>query len=156
MPALATFWCHQTNASGKPTACRGWLSTHRDHAAVNLALIHGAIRPEDIPTEDESATYFESGTAACENGLRDIDDPSTAARVMATRLTEKGAGCWEDVDGEGAPPPRCYVCGQPATTRAWVKDRMTGQRKKVQHVCTSCASGDETTAALGQSEVTDE
>lgn len=98
MPEIATFWCHQTNASGKPTACRGWLSTHRDHAAVNLAMHLGAIRPEDVPTEDESATYFASGTEACENGLRDVEAPSREACEMARRLTEKGAGRFTDED----------------------------------------------------------
>jgi hypothetical protein len=96
VPELATFWCHQTNRTGQPTACRGWLSAHRSHAAVNLAMAFGAIRPEDIPTEDESDIYFQTGTEAAENGLRDIDAPDTEACEMAERLVKKRAGAWEE------------------------------------------------------------
>lgn len=92
VPELATFWCHQTAAAEKPIACRGWLSVHRDHAAVNVAMARGAIRPEDIPTDDESTVYYANGTEACEAGLRDLRKPSHAARAAVMKLEARGVG----------------------------------------------------------------
>lgn len=92
MPVLAVFKCHQSGTTGVPTACRGWLSVHRDHPSVRLAERVGAIKPEDVPTEDESDVYYASGTEACEAGMRDVAKPSPKALRMVARLVTKGVG----------------------------------------------------------------
>jgi hypothetical protein len=102
-PALAVFWCHQYNATGRPTVCRGWLSTHRDHPAVRLGLALGALNPEDVAgIGEESDTYYGTGTEACEAGLRDIENPSDAARKKVMDLIRRGAGRYEDEDEDDA------------------------------------------------------
>lgn len=95
-PNMATFHCHQSNATGRPTICRGWLSVERDSIGARLLQSFGRIEPEDVPTEDESDVYYSTGTEACEAGLRDIECPSTEARLLAHRLVNKGAGHWEE------------------------------------------------------------
>lgn len=111
-----------------------------------IYLVHGVALHSE--TREELVVYQRAGDEAGQLWARPLAEWHEEARPGVPRFVPF-------VEGEPAPPPRCYVCGVTATTRAWVKDRMTGQRKKVQHVCTSCAGPSETTAALGQSEVTD-
>jgi hypothetical protein len=98
--ALAVFFCHQTNATGVDTICRGWLSAHRDGVAVRLAACMGALDPADVPTEDEPE-YYNSGGEAAEAGMKDIECMSPEAILAARKLVNRGAGRWED-DGEAA------------------------------------------------------
>lgn len=89
--ALGIFLCHQTNATGKPTVCRGWLSVAADSIAVRLAIIQGQITPEqrDAPPLVE---LYGSGVEAAEAGLAGVERPGVKARQAITRLVRKGAG----------------------------------------------------------------
>lgn len=91
-PNLATFHCHQENATGCPTICRGWLSVERHSIGARLLVATGAIDPEDVPTEDESDIYYSTGTEASEAGLVDIEEPGPEAERLMQRLMHKGAG----------------------------------------------------------------
>lgn len=99
-PNPGTFHCHQSNATGRPTVCRGWLSVERNSIGVRLLASFGGIEYEDIPDEDESATYYSSGTEAAEAGLRDIENPSSEARLLCRKLVGRGAGRWGEDDDE--------------------------------------------------------
>lgn len=96
-PTLALFLCHQTNATGVETACRGWLSTHGDHAAVRLAVARGTIRAADVPpdTEAERAAHYATGNEAAEAGLAAVEAPSPEAVHAARKLVRRRAGRWE-------------------------------------------------------------
>jgi len=97
-PELAVFWCHQSNASGQPTVCRGWLAAHRDAVAVRLACAQGQLRPEDVPEDGEVETYYATGAEACAAGLVELGNPSPEARARIEALLLRGAGRWEDED----------------------------------------------------------
>ncbi|HET6494669.1 MAG TPA: DUF6283 family protein [Thermoleophilia bacterium] len=99
-PAIATFHCHQENATGRGTVCRGWLSVHRDGIAVRLAQAVGSIAIADVASlpDDESGIYYATGAEACEAGLRDLKAPSVRARRKIAGLSAKGAGRYEDED----------------------------------------------------------
>jgi hypothetical protein len=86
-----TFHCHQENATGVPTVCRGWLSVHPDSVAVRLAIARGALTVEQRDAPPMVDLYI-SGTEARDAGLAGVENPSTAARVAIRRLTRKGAG----------------------------------------------------------------
>ena len=90
-PELSTFHCHQENATGQPTVCRGWLSVHADSVAVRLAMATGRIKPSDVPQAPESL-YYDSGTEAAEAGLAGVIGPDEAARRAMHRLVERGVG----------------------------------------------------------------
>ena len=91
---FATFHCHQENATGRPTVCRGWVWTHGDTVGFRMAVITGLIDSFDpnLPREDESGIYYDTGVEACEAGMRDIEEPGLAARLLVDKLVEKGAG----------------------------------------------------------------
>lgn len=89
-PTIATFHCHQENATNIPTVCRGWLGTHKDSLAVRFAQAVGTLRPEDVPVYDDS-TLYSSGEEAAQAGTRDPDEVDEAARKAMTRLLRKGA-----------------------------------------------------------------
>ena len=88
---LSIFHCHQENATGVPTVCRGWVSTARESISVRLGVLQGLIAVEDLPNGLEDA-YYSSGHEACEAGLRDIDDPSEEALELLNKLLRRGAG----------------------------------------------------------------
>lgn len=88
---LATFHCHQENATGVPTVCRGWLSVHADSIAVRMAIIDGKVTADDVYATPEVPLH-PSGTAAAEHGLRDIERPTREAVELAGKITRLGAG----------------------------------------------------------------
>lgn len=90
-PPLATFHCHQENATGVPTVCRGWLSVHHDSVAVRLACSVGKLTVEQRDAHVDVELY-ETGTEAMDAGLAGCDDPSPAARAAASKLIRRGAG----------------------------------------------------------------
>lgn len=90
--AMTTFHCHQENATGTPTACRGWVWTHGHTMGMRLALMNGLIDPADLPVEDESHLYYTTGVQACAAGMADIDEPGPEARALMDKLLERGAG----------------------------------------------------------------
>ena len=90
-PPLVVFLCHQTNAIGRETVCRGWLSVHPDCVAVRLAISRGQVTPEqrDAPP---LVPLYRSGVEAAMAGLRGVRRPSRAAKRLMGRLLAKGAG----------------------------------------------------------------
>jgi len=93
-PALAVFHCHQENATGVPTVCRGWLGVHADSVAVRFAQARGVLDPADvhaIPLEPDP-TLYASGHEAAAAGLRGCLAPDAGARRHIDRLVQKGIG----------------------------------------------------------------
>jgi hypothetical protein len=79
----ATFSCHAQDGS----VCAGWLG-HTDPGellAVRIGIMSGHLDPScaeyrtDVP-------LWSSGRAAAEHGLRDVDEPGTAAWVAMGKL----------------------------------------------------------------------
>ena len=96
---LASFHCHQENATGVQTACRGWASTARNSIAMRLAVLGGVIDINDVP-EDPESDYYGSGAEACAAGLRDIKDVGEEGQEMISRLLAKGAGMADIAEDE--------------------------------------------------------
>jgi len=89
--AIGIFLCHQTNAHGLETLCRGWVSVHCDSVAVRLAVVTGKIEPEE-PYRNCGVPLHESGNAAGDAGERNLNRPTVKAMGMVGRLIKKGAG----------------------------------------------------------------
>jgi hypothetical protein len=89
MPELSTFHCHQENATGKPTVCRGWLSVHRNAVAVRLTCAKGALSVSDIPVDSEPL-YYETGAQAAAAGLSGCPKPSPEAKKAINSLERRG------------------------------------------------------------------
>lgn len=91
IPHIGIFLCHQTNAVGEETVCRGWLTVEQDSVAVRLALMKGDVTPEQVYAEVPVALYG-SGEEAAAAGLSGVDAPSPEADRLMDRLVKKGAG----------------------------------------------------------------
>ncbi len=91
IPALGIFLCHQTNATGRETVCRGWLTVERDSVAVRLALLRGTVTPEQVK-RSVSTEIYTTGAEAADAGMRGVRAPNAKARRMMERLIRKGAG----------------------------------------------------------------
>lgn len=80
------FSCHQ----GEGDLCAGWIAYNdpRELLAVRLGVIRGDIDPctfdysTDVP-------LFESGAAAAEHGVREVEAPSDRARKVIDKLVKK-------------------------------------------------------------------
>ncbi|KKM86854.1 hypothetical protein LCGC14_1274800 [marine sediment metagenome] len=86
---LKIFHCHQESITNQPTICRGWLSVHREAAAVGLAISLGAIGPEDVPINSEQL-YYATGNEAADAGLAGVGDPNDEAQRAIDRLLLRG------------------------------------------------------------------
>lgn len=83
---------------------------------------------------------------------REGDDGQVWARPLSMWVDEARPGVRRFVSIEEqptAPPPRCYTCGAPASTRAWVPSRLPNARERVAHACSSCVGDHETTLPVG-------
>lgn len=85
--ATAVFMCHQNDGG---CACSGWLA-HRepgDMLAVRLGIIHGELDPSclDYTTDVE---LFDSGAAAAEHGMADMETPSDDAVAVIRKIARK-------------------------------------------------------------------
>lgn len=89
--SLGTFLCHQTNATGRKTVCRGWLTVAADSIAVRIAILKGevAVEQRDAPV---ATPLHKSGAAACAAGMRGVRRPGRKARALGDKLLQKGAG----------------------------------------------------------------
>ncbi len=76
------FACH----AGPEKFCHGWAVVHssRGHEYDLLAL---RLIPAEVP--EPTVPLFASGSEAAEHGLREVDAPSTEARVAGDRLRKK-------------------------------------------------------------------
>lgn len=91
-PELAVFHCHQENATGVPTVCRGWLAVFGyDAIAVRVAVSRGQIPPEEVGRPCAVPLYA-SGAEACAAGLAGVPSPTAPARRAIERLVAKGIG----------------------------------------------------------------
>jgi hypothetical protein len=81
------FLCHHRE---RKTACRGWLSVHRDSVAVRLAVLTGKIEPEAVHVYVGVDLYW-SGAEACRAGLAGVEFPDPGARAAIVRLIERRA-----------------------------------------------------------------
>lgn len=82
--SAAVFMCHHAEGD----VCAGWLG-HRDPAdllAVRLGILNGIIDPARA-SYTTSVPLFETGAAAAEHGIHDIEDPSTEAINAIDKLT---------------------------------------------------------------------
>ena len=81
--ATAVFFCHQQDGC----VCSGWIA-HRDPEdmlAVRLGLMNGEM---DLACVDYSTSVelFESGAAAADHGMRDIERPSREAVAVMDKI----------------------------------------------------------------------
>ena len=91
IPELRVFHCHQENATGDPTVCRGWLSVHRSAVAVRLACATGDLRVSDLPMAAEPL-YYETGAQAAAAGLSGCVAPDSKAKRCIDSLERRGVG----------------------------------------------------------------
>lgn len=84
--------CH--DAKDGSTICRGWLDVHPigDLLALRLAATRGMISYELVDLPPSGVPVFESGAAAAEHGMAEIDDPSDPALRVIDKLTKRRAG----------------------------------------------------------------
>ncbi len=84
------FHCHQENATGIDTVCRGWLSVHADSVPVRVAVMQGWLTPEQRDAE-VNVPLFASGAEACKAGLAGVKTPDEAACLAVEKLAKKFA-----------------------------------------------------------------
>lgn len=89
--AFNVFCCHQQNATGVPTVCRGWLTVHAESAAARLAVLRGDVTDEQRYAPVATPLH-RSGAEAAEAGLAGIDNPSDQALALIDKLVRRGAG----------------------------------------------------------------
>jgi len=91
-PEFAVFHCHQENATGVPTVCKGWLAVFGFEAiAVRLAVSRGELTVEQVEAPCKVELYA-SGAEACAAGLAGVNQPGEKAQRAIARLTAKGIG----------------------------------------------------------------
>lgn len=89
--AFGIFLCHQTNAHGIETACRGWMSVARESVAVRLGMAQGEFTPEQVYAEC-GVPLHATGDAAADAGQKKLARPPAKASTMIERLVRKGVG----------------------------------------------------------------
>lgn len=83
--AFAPFHCHQENASGVPTLCRGLISALKfDSVAVRLLVAFGVLTVEQVEATCPVPLYS-SGREACDAGMAGVRRPG----AKAVRAIEK-------------------------------------------------------------------
>lgn len=82
---LGVFLCH-TEDLEDDVLCRGWCEVHgsQDHGHELLSARFAGIDLSDI--EPSGVALHDSGVAACDAGLREIDSPSDGARDLISKL----------------------------------------------------------------------
>lgn len=93
---LGVFMCHQVDGR----MCAGWVGCHdmTQSLGVRLAESTGRLTPEQVDALHEYTTpvpLFESGRAAAEHGLADVEAPSQFAvraseKILARRRARRG------------------------------------------------------------------
>lgn len=87
---IAAFFCHQQDGR----LCAGWVGCHDmdNSLGLRIASAFGHITPEALGKAldyESPVPLHESGQAAYEHGVANIDDPDEKARRIATRLSNK-------------------------------------------------------------------
>lgn len=88
---FAAFHCHQENATGEDTVCRGWLSVECESVAARLAVLDGKVTDEERYAE-VTVELYDTGAEAADAGQEAIEEPDPDAVRMVDRLLRKGAG----------------------------------------------------------------
>ncbi len=83
---VPVFMCHSNRDDS--TLCRGWLDVHdKKHSlALRIAITTNQIGEEILTLPKSDVPTFESGTAAANHGLADIDHPSPEALAFVAKL----------------------------------------------------------------------
>jgi hypothetical protein len=86
------FLCHQMDGR----ICAGWAGCHdmSKNLAIRIAAVDGSLTEAELETVHEyvsPVSLFESGQAAAEHGLAEVDTPSPEARRMSQDLIRKRA-----------------------------------------------------------------
>lgn len=110
---IKVFLCHDGDRTS--TICRGWLDTHQKHdlLSLRLAVSTGAADPDifDLPLSD--VPCFESGQAAHDHGVKELEYPSNKAiktqHKLIRRHPELNCCTDEDRNMNGG----CINCGDP-------------------------------------------
>ena len=81
------FLCH----TDQHEMCRGWLDTHdkRELLSLRLAISLGNCSPDIMDLPPGGVAVFESGAAACRNGIAKLDRPSEKALKAIRGLTNR-------------------------------------------------------------------
>jgi len=87
---LKTFLCHNSPDTPGDTACRGWLTVHREGIAVRLGILQGQYSPEEVFAEVAEPLYS-SGKEAAAAGLAGCRRPSAEARRLMRKLARARA-----------------------------------------------------------------
>jgi len=100
--AVGVFQCHQQPQH----LCAGWVGCHDMRENLGLRLAASLLRAEIDPVVFEYTSpvpLFASGAEAAEHGLRDVADPSPAARRKVAQLMRLIAAraAREEADGGG-------------------------------------------------------
>lgn len=82
---IAPFSCHATPEQH----CHGWAVVHSRRGHEHDLLAFRVWPPENDPAMDEAVPLWESGNAAADHGVRDIDNPSPEAIARVQRLMQK-------------------------------------------------------------------
>lgn len=74
--------------------CRGWLDVHPKEHLLSLRLAAGRsmIDPAVIDLPPSGVPVFESGAAAAEHGMTEIEDPGEQALHVINKLSKRKAG----------------------------------------------------------------
>jgi hypothetical protein len=87
---FAVFQCHQNDRdSDKARLCAGWVAVHgEDLMALRIGVLQGRLDASifDYATK---VPLFESGAAACDHGMRDIEHPSAEAVAFVEKICAK-------------------------------------------------------------------
>jgi hypothetical protein len=86
----SAFMCHQQDGR----LCAGWVGVHDMEESLGMRLLAAmsSLSRDDLERIWDYSTdvpLFESGLAAAEHGMRDLDDPSPAAVAVIRRLRRK-------------------------------------------------------------------
>ena len=101
IPELSVFHCHQENATGVPTVCRGWLACFGwDIVAIRLAVARGTIPAEEVSAQC-SVPLYSSGAEACKVGVAGVRRPGRKARQLAAKLTRRSQKSLDDAIAQG-------------------------------------------------------
>lgn len=112
---VGAFFCHQQDGR----LCAGWVGCHdmEESLGLRLAVAFGHVSEVDAEAAlnyESPVPLFESGAAASEHGLRDIEAPGPEAQRIATRLSEKLMATVFDDQGRELPHPDvpCAWCDE--------------------------------------------
>ena len=86
--AIGVFYCHQQNGC----VCRGWIDCHgnqghgRDLISLRLSSLIDHRQIEKAIEDGPQVPIFESGREACDHGLKEIDNPSSDASDVVSKV----------------------------------------------------------------------